>query len=159
MIELNVIGLMIDPSSNAPVVVLRESAGERVMPIWIGQMEALSIQSALENETPPRPMTHDLMTNMIRRLGATMTSVEISDLKDSTFFALLRLDRGGEQIAMDSRPSDAIALAVRFGARIYTYEEVLSQVKLPESAGGGDKDKWSEVLGSLGPESFGKYKM
>jgi bifunctional DNase/RNase len=159
MIEVNVAGLMVDPSNNAPVVVLRESGGERVLPIWIGPVEALAIQSGLENAAPPRPMTHDLLCEVIKKMGGLVTRVEVSDLQDSTFFAIVHIDRGGEQIMLDSRPSDAIAAAVRFSARIFVAEQVFEKAHHSEDGSSGDKDKWGELLANLGPEAFGKYKM
>jgi bifunctional DNase/RNase len=160
MIEVNVAGLMVDPSNNAPVVILREVGGGRALPIWIGPVEALAIQSGLESAVSQRPMTHDLLCDVIRRMGGAVEKVEVNDLRDNTFFALVHIDRGGERIAIDSRPSDAIAAAVRFQARIFVDDGVFekAQVPSPKDDGGG-KDKWDELLAGLGPEAFGKYKM
>ena len=157
MREVNVLGIMMDPSNGTPVVVLKECDGGRVLPIWIGPMEALAIQGGLENQTPPRPMTHDLMFETIRRLGAMVPTVEITDIKESTFYARILMDRGGEKIWVDSRPSDAIALAVRFGSRIYAGEEVLEKTKTPGTS--EEADRWTEVLENLDAQAFGKYKV
>jgi bifunctional DNase/RNase len=157
MKEVNVLGIMMDPTNGTPVVVLREGEGGRMLPIWIGPMEALAIQSGLENQTPPRPMTHDLLCEAVRRLGATVMSVEITDIKENTFYARVQMDRGGEKIWIDSRPSDAIAMAVRFGARIYADESVFEKARKPGSK--DEADKWTEVLENLDPQAFGKYKV
>ena len=160
MIEVNVLGLMLDPSNSAPVVVLKEVDGEKVLPIWIGPVEAFAIQNGLEHSTPPRPMTHDLLCDMIKKMGGTVMKIEVTDLKDNTFYALIHVDRDGEQITIDSRPSDAIAVSVRCSARIFVDESVFDKVRRPGGKDGeeGD-DKWEKLLADLSPEAFGKYKM
>jgi len=158
MVEVNVAGLMLD-SSNMPVVLLREKNGERVLPIWIGPMEAMAIQTGLENSTPARPMSHDLICSVIRGMGGVVSSIEVNDLKDDTFFALVHIDRGGENIVIDSRPSDAIAISVRFNSKIFVAVEVFDKMHSPDSGSKAEKDKWAELLENLGPEAFGKYKM
>ena len=160
MIEVNVLGLMLDPSNSAPVVVLKQVDGEKVLPIWIGPVEAFAIQNGLEHSTPPRPMTHDLLCDMIKRMGGSVVKIEVNDLKDSTFFALIHIDRDGEQIVIDSRPSDAIAVSVRCNARIFVDEAVFDKVKKPDAKEGEEgEDKWEKLLTDLSPDAFGKYKM
>ncbi|MBI5529479.1 MAG: bifunctional nuclease family protein [Deltaproteobacteria bacterium] len=160
MIEVNVLGLMVDPSNNSPVVVLKEVNGEKILPIWIGPVEAFAIQNGLEHSTPPRPMTHDLLHNVIGRMGGAVQKIEVNDLKDNTFYALIHVDRDGEKIVIDSRPSDAIALSVRCSARIFVDESVFEKLTKPEGKEGEEGgDKWEKLLANLSPEAFGKYKM
>src|SRR5215212_8955172 len=112
LIEMSIKGLMVDPISNMPIVILRDLDNQRVLPIWVGPVEANAIALQIENVSPPRPMTHDLLKNVLAELGATLTRVIIADLRENTFYAYLELDRGGETILIDSRPSDAIALSL-----------------------------------------------
>lgn len=160
MIEVNVLGLMLDPSNQAPVVVLKSVEGEKVLPIWIGPVEAFAIQNGLEHSAPPRPMTHDLTCDVIKRLGGKVTRVEVTDLKDSTFYALIHIDRDGEMLVIDARPSDAIAISVRCDARIFVDESVFDKVRKPDGKDGEEgEDKWGKLLADLTPDAFGKYKM
>src|SRR6186997_3019961 len=128
-IEMTIKGLMIDPITNLPIILLRDREGQRVLPIWVGASEANAIALQLENITTPRPMTHDLLRNMINELDARVTRVVINDLRDSTFFAQIRLLVGGKTLEVDARPSDAIALALRTEAPIFVAQSVLDQAQ------------------------------
>ncbi len=123
--EVKVRGLILDPTNNSPVVILKDVASEAMLPIWIGVFEANAIAMEIEKGVPPRPMTHDLLKNVIAQLGATVERVVITDLRDSTFYAVIILDVGGEKVIVDSRPSDAIALALRTDSPIFVAEHVM----------------------------------
>jgi bifunctional DNase/RNase len=162
MIRMNVQGLTIDPSSNSPILILKEFEGEQTLPIWIGLLEATAIASELEKVSFSRPMTHDLLRHVIEGLGFQVQRVEVCDLKDNTFYALLHLMGPGGERVIDSRPSDAIALALRTEAPIFVAEKVLLESQSavrPEGEGADSEEKWKEVLESMDPEDFGKYKM
>ncbi len=158
--EMVIKGLMVDPVTNMPIVILRDKDGERVLPIWVGIFEANAIALQIENVATPRPMTHDLLRNVIRDLNGAVMKVVVSDLKDTTFFALIYVDVGGEVVAIDARPSDAIALALRTQAPIFVEDHVIDSAKSvdlkPEAA---DADRLQRWLESLDPEELGKYKM
>jgi uncharacterized protein len=159
-IEMVIKGLMIDPITNMPIVILRDKEGQRVLPIWVGAFEANAIALQIENVDTPRPMTHDLLRNVIRDLKAAVEKIVVSDLKENTFYALIHLVVNGEPLAIDSRPSDAIALALRTSAPIYVEEHVIDHAKTvdlaPEKAGTERLQKWLE---NLDPDELGKYKM
>jgi hypothetical protein len=158
--EMVIKGLMVDPVTNMPIVILRDKEGERVLPIWVGIFEANAIALQIENVATPRPMTHDLLRNVIRDMNGIVEKIVVSDLKDTTFFALIYLQIGGEVVAIDARPSDAIALALRTQAPIFVEDHVIDNAKAvdfkPESA---DSDRLQRWLESLDPEELGKYKM
>jgi bifunctional DNase/RNase len=164
LVPMSIKGLMLDPVSNAPIVVLKDDEDKFFLPIWVGIFEANAIALQLENIATPRPMTHDLLRNMIAELDARVTRIVINDLRDSTFFAQIRLliNRGGgdRMLEIDARPSDAIALALRTEAPIYVAQSVLEQAQTLSPEGGDDSDekvkKWFE---NLSPEDLGKYKM
>lgn len=161
-VEMTIKGLMVDPVHSVPIVVLQERAGERVLPIWVGHMEASAILSQIENLAPPRPMTHDLLRNLIEDLDAQVDRVVVHDLRENTFYALIHLARNGEPIAIDARPSDAIALALRSRAPIYVEESVLESASTADTGkekGDEDLAKLQRWLESLGPDDLGKYKM
>ena len=159
-IEMSIKGLMVDPITNAPIVLLRDEAGGRVLPIWVGVFEANAIALQVENITPPRPMTHDLLRQIILDLKGDVERIAITDLKDSTFYALIHLRVGGELVLVDSRPSDAIALALRVKAPIFVEEMVLEQAKAVETGvERPDADRLQRWLESLDPDDLGKYKM
>jgi bifunctional DNase/RNase len=150
-------GLGVESRSGTPVILLREPQSDTRIPIWIGQQEAMAIAAELEEVTPPRPLTHDLMITFIRHVGFQIEYVEISDLKDGTFYAEIRLVRGDELITLDSRPSDAIALAVRVGCKLRVNERVLTEL----GKGGtpsSDEERWTELARSLTADDFGKFK-
>jgi bifunctional DNase/RNase len=159
--EVTVAGVTVDPLTKSPIVVLREPESGNVVPIWIGLLEANAISLALEGTEPPRPMTHDLIKFILQATGSELQSVEITDIRDSTYFALLHIEGNGESVNVDARPSDAIALALRCGARILVSETVLAQSSIPvlSSAEGEEKDKLTELLEKMDPEQFSKYKM
>ena len=159
-IEMTIKGLMIDPITNMPIIILRDENGQRVLPIWVGVFEANAIALQVENISPPRPMTHDLLRQVIGDLKGTVVRVVITDLKDSTFYAVIHLDVAGDLVLVDSRPSDAIALALRAKAPIFVEETVLEQAKSVESgAERPDADRLQRWLESLDPDELGKYKM
>ena len=160
MIRMIVHGLTIDPATNSPILILKEPEGERTLPIWIGLLEATAIASELEKVSFSRPMTHDLLRNVIGHLGYSVSRVEVTDLKDNTFFALVHLLGAGGETGLDSRPSDAIALALRSEAPIFVAEKVLERAGATGT--GEDEDaeqKWKEMLESMDADDFGKYKM
>jgi bifunctional DNase/RNase len=161
-IEMSIKGLSVDPITNMPIIVLRETEGERVLPIWVGVFEANAIALQIESVQTPRPMTHDLLKSVIDELGGRLERVVVSELKDNTFYATLRLRTQRGALVVDARPSDAIALALRSGARIYVEEAVIQGARsLDESSSAPDSgikrvQKWLE---SLSDEELGKYKM
>ena len=159
-IEMTIKGLMVDPITNMPIIVLRDDAGERVLPIWVGVFEANAIALQIENVATPRPMTHDLLKNVIADLNATVQKVVVSDLKDNTFYALIHLTLNGEALAVDARPSDAIALALRARAPIFVEDNVIDHAKTIDFASEKtDSERLQRWLESLDPEELGKYKM
>src|SRR3982751_2651979 len=129
LIPMAIKGLMLDPVSNSPIVVLKDDAEKFFLPIWVGIFEANAIALQLESVSTPRPMTHDLLKNMIGELDARVTRVVINDLRDSTFFAQIRLVSGERTLELDARPSDAIALALRTEAPIFVAQTVLDQAQ------------------------------
>ena len=165
-ILMNVGGLTLDPGTKTPIVILKDSENKLNLPIWIGLLEATAIATELEGIKMARPMTHDLLRNMIGELGATVECIEISDLRDNTYFAVIHILVDGAPRAIDSRPSDAISLALRVKSPIYVAKRVLeaSSVLQADEEGGEtnlsnvSRDKWSEILEKLDPDDF-KYKM
>ena len=162
MLEMKVNGLAIDPSTNMPIVILKDLEEERALPIWVGIFEANAIALEMESVPTPRPMTHDLIKNILEETEATVLRIVVNDLKDNTFYAEIYLSLNGNEVAIDSRPSDAIALALRVDAPIYVAKKVLDEARSidltdPELA--DDKEKWKEWLEDLRPEDFGKYEM
>ena len=129
-IEMSIKGLMVDPITNMPIVILRDKDGQKVLPIWVGIFEANAIALQIENIATPRPMTHDLLRNVIQDLRATVQKVVVCDLQENTFYALIYLGLNGGTVAIDARPSDAIALAVRVEAPIFADEEVLTDASI-----------------------------
>jgi bifunctional DNase/RNase len=160
LIEMTIKGLMVDPITNTPIVILKDKQGERVLPIWVGVPEANAIALQIENVATPRPMTHDLLRNIISDLDGRVDRVVVSDLKDNTFYAIIHLTVRGERIAVDSRPSDAIALALRTRSPILVEEAVIDNAKTADFASEkADNDQLQKWLESLDPEELGKYKM
>ena len=159
-IEMTIKGLMVDPVTNMPIIILRDEAGDRVLPIWVGIFEANAIALQIENVATPRPMTHDLLRNVIQDLDGTVQKVVVSELKENTFFAVIHLVVRGEAVLIDARPSDAIALALRTKAPIYVEEDVIDNAKAldgtPERTDSERLQKWLESLDS---DDLGKYKM
>ncbi len=159
-IEMSIKGLMVDPITSAPIVLLRDEAGTRMLPIWIGVFEANAIALQVENVAPPRPMTHDLLKQVIGDLRGHVERVVVTDLREGTFYAMIHLRVDEHLVLVDSRPSDAIALALRAKAPIFVEEAVLEQAKTTESGSERpDADKLQQWLESLDPDDLGKYKM
>jgi len=160
LIEMTIKGLMVDPITNMPIVILKDKEGERVLPIWVGIFEANAIALQIENIATPRPMTHDLLRNIITDLDGQVDRVVVSDLKDNTFFAIIHLTVKGEAVVVDARPSDAIALALRTRAPILVDETVIDNAKTVDFASErADSDRLQKWLESLDPDDMGKYKM
>jgi len=159
-IEMVIKGLMVDPVTNMPIVVLRDREGSRVLPIWVGVFEANAIALQIENIATPRPMTHDLLRNVIADLSGRVERVVVSDLRDNTFYAMIYVAMGSDLVAVDARPSDAIALALRTQAPIFVEESVIDHAKgLDIAQDRGDTDRLQRWLESLDPDELGKYKM
>jgi bifunctional DNase/RNase len=159
-IEMTIKGLMIDPITNMPIVILKDKEGNRILPIWVGIFEANAIALQIENIATPRPMTHDLLKNVLGDLQANVQKIVVCELKDNTFYAMIYLDRDGKLIAVDSRPSDAIALALRTKSPIYVEESVVESAKGMDLAKETtDSEKLQKWLEGLNPEDLGKYKM
>jgi bifunctional DNase/RNase len=163
-VRMKVFGLTIDPLTNSPIMILKDMEGDKTVPIWIGLLEATAIASELENIKFSRPMTHDLMKNLMDHLGVKLAKVEICDLRDNTFFALMYMILQGKEFSVDARPSDAIALALRAEAPIYVEEQVILKSKdvdlgTKEEIQTEESKKWTDILESLSPDDFGKYKM
>jgi uncharacterized protein len=159
-VEMKIRGLMMDPVTNMPIVILRDVSGNSVLPIWVGVYEANAIALEIEKVSTPRPMTHDLIKSLLLGLNTAMRKVVVSELKDDTFYAVIWLDRGGEIISVDSRPSDALALALRLDCPIYVEETVLKSSS--KAANASDKDNKEELkrwLDGLNDEDLGRYKM
>jgi uncharacterized protein len=159
-IEMSIKGLIPDPITNMPIIVLREVSGQRVLPIWVGVFEGNAIHIQMENVQPPRPMTHDLLKAVIDHLGGRLERVVICDLKDNTFYATLHVGSTRGELKIDARPSDAIALALRVGSRVFVEESVIQSARSvemsQESMDIGRLQKWLE---GLTDDDLGKYKM
>ena len=153
-------GLMMDPVTNMPIVILKDTTGNAILPIWVGVYEANAIALEIEKVQTPRPMTHDLIKNVLLGLNARVQKVVVTELKEDTFYAAIWLERNGSAIAIDSRPSDALALALRTDAPIFVEEEVLKSSKISstvsEKVGTEELRRWLE---NLGEDDLGKYKM
>jgi bifunctional DNase/RNase len=159
-IEMTIKGLMVDPITNMPIIILRDTDGQKVLPIWVGIFEANAIALQIENIATPRPMTHDLLKNVISDLKATVQKIVVCDLKENTFFALVYIGVNGDTIAIDARPSDAIALALRARAPIFVEESVIENAKTVDfTSEKPDADRLQKWLESLDPDELGKYKM
>jgi uncharacterized protein len=159
-LEVKIRGLMMDPMTNMPVVVLKETQGSGVLPIWVGVYEANAIALEIEKVQTPRPMTHDLLKNVLNGLNVRVQRVVVCDLKEDTFYALIWMERDGQIISMDSRPSDALALALRLDCPIYVDDQVLKSSKITgvtaEKSSNEELRKWLE---NLNDEDLGRYKM
>lgn len=157
---MTISAIAVDSLTKSPVVILKEVGGERTLPIWIGLLEANAIASELEGVKFPRPMTHDLLKNVMESTDVKVNKVEVCDLKDNTYFALIHITHNGKEISIDARPSDALALSLRVNAPIFVAEEVISkstQIDLeaePEDKSEQGK-KWQEILGKMNPKDFG----
>lgn len=159
-IEMTIKGLMVDPITNMPIIILRDETGQRVLPIWVGIFEANAIALQIENVATPRPMTHDLLRNVIEDLRGVVQRIVVSDLKDNTFYAHIHIQVGEDLVAVDSRPSDAIALALRTKAPIFVEESVIDNAKAIDfGSERADTERLQKWLENLDPDELGKYKM
>jgi uncharacterized protein len=151
---------MVDPSTNAPIVLLKDVSGEAVLPIWVGPVEATAIWLEVEKTSTTRPMTHDLLKNLIHGLNAEVQRIVVTELKDDTFYAVIWMEQNGEAVALDARPSDAIALALRTDCPIYVSEDVLKVAKvIPNTADSASAEELRRWLENLNDEDMGRYKM
>jgi hypothetical protein len=159
LVEMTVKGLALDPMSNMPIIILKDLEDKKALPIWVGIFEANAIALELEKIHTPRPMTHDLIKNIFEGLGVAVKRIVVNDLKDNTFYAILELNVNGNQVTIDSRPSDAIAIALRVGAPIFVSEKVIQGAKSVDITDEEEADKLKQWLENLKPEDFGKYNM
>jgi bifunctional DNase/RNase len=162
--KANIAGLTMDPTTNTPIIILKTEAEDHAIPIWIGLLEATSIASALQNVSFERPMTHDLFKAFSDKMGVSVGSIEVCDLKNNTFYARINFVTNDGTFSMDSRPSDAIAIALRFQAPIFVDDAVIDKSKhfdaeATPSDTSEEGKKWAEYLEGLSPEDFGKYKV
>ena len=162
-VKMKVGGITMDPFSNMPIVILKDLNDKYAIPIWIGVYEASAIAAKLEDMELERPLTHDLLTNILTTLNAEVSRIEVYDIKDNTYYANIFFLSNGDEIVIDSRPSDAIALALRTDASIFVHKKVIDMsrtIDIGEDDKNKTKDeKWAEILEGLNPEDFGKYKM
>ena len=159
-IEMKIRGLMMDPVTNMPIVVLKDIKGPAVLPIWVGIYEANAIALEMEKVTTPRPMTHDLIKNLLLGLETRVRKVVVNELRDDTFYAVIWLEQDGEVITIDSRPSDALALALRVDCPIFVEDEVLKNSKVSSAASDKvDNEELRKWLENLNDEDIGRYKM
>lgn len=159
-VEMKIRGLMMDPVTNMPIVVLKDVSGDSVLPIWVGVYEANAIALEIEKVTTPRPMTHDLIKNLLLGLETQVHKIVVNELRDDTFFAVIWMEREGKIISMDSRPSDALAIALRLDCPIYVEEEVLKTSKMANStADRVSSEELRKWLEGLNDEDLGRYKM
>ena len=160
MVQMEIKGLMLDPASKTPIVLLHDPDGSRYLPIWIGVFEANAIALTMEGLEPPRPMTHDLLHSSLQLMGARVRKVTISDLKENTFYAVISIQGPGGEHAIDSRPSDAIALALRAEAPIFAHRTVLESAQAADfSSKLSDEEKLKKWLEEAQEEDFGEYEM
>lgn len=159
MIKMDIGGLGFDPRNLSPLVLLRDEEERNFLPIWIGIFEAAAIAMELQGFSPPRPMTHDLLCSVIEKFGGKVVRVVINDVKDNTFFALIEVEtKDNQKLQIDSRPSDALAIAVRTGAEIYVAEGVMMQAKLVNAEKDAEETKkFKEFVENLKPEDFTRY--
>ena len=156
--EMKVSGIAIDPFTNTPIIILKDLNGDKMLPIWIGFMEASSIAMELEKTPRLRPLTHDLLKNILDDLDYKVSKVELTDLKDNTYYATIHLKKMDDVHILDSRPSDAIAIAIRTSSQIFVHESVIESSKQIQAID-EDKEKLAEMLDKIPPGDFGKYKM
>jgi len=162
--KMNIAGIAMDPASNTPIILLKSDENDQVVPIWIGLLEATSIASAMKNIKFDRPMTHDLFKNFADRMEIRVTRIEVSDIKDNTYYAIIHFDSPEGTFKMDARPSDAIAIALRYEAPVFVDDKVItkSQDTAPDAELGDESEegqKWADYLKNLSPDDFGKYKV
>ncbi len=156
LIEMTLAGVRIELPSNSPIVLLREADGDRYLPIWIGQPEAAAIALALQGVVTPRPMTHDLLKNILDEMAVQVSNIVITELREGTFYAVINMQRNGASYEISSRPSDAIALAVRLGCKILASEDVLAEasILIPDGDEEEEVEKFREFLENVNPEDF-----
>ena len=159
-VEMKIRGLMPDPVTNMPIVILKDSSGETVLPIWVGVYEANAIALEIEKVSTPRPMTHDLIKNVLTGLDAAVHRVVVTELKEDTFYAVIWLERDGQVVSIDSRPSDALALALRVDCPIFVDDEVLKSSKLAANLSSRATDEeLRKLLEGMNDDDLGRYKM
>ena len=158
-VEVRIRGLMMDPVTNMPMIVLKDVSGEAVLPIWVGIFEANAIALEIEKSATPRPMTHDLLRNALRAFEAHVTRVVVSDLRDDTFFAVIWLERNGEIMTLDARPSDALALAMRSDCAIFVSRAVMETARNQGKGRDVNSEELRRWLEGLGDDDMGRYKM
>ena len=161
MVEMKVEGLTLDPLNNMPIIILKDSTGSKALPIWVGYFEANAIALEIEQVSTPRPMTHDLLKNLIQNMKAEVNHILVNELKDNTFYAVISLVYGDITLTIDSRPSDAIALALRTKSPIFVEEKVIDDAKSldlpdPEKTKTADDKQWKNWLENIKPDDFGK---
>ncbi|MDY6792674.1 MAG: bifunctional nuclease family protein [Thermodesulfobacteriota bacterium] len=162
--KVSIAGLTVDPASNTPIIILKSEHNDHTVPIWIGLLEATAIASALQGVAFDRPMTHDLFKNFSEMLNIAVSKVEVCDIKDSTYFARIHFASREKVFSMDARPSDAIAIALRFNAPIFIDDKVIEKSKSGDGAAevvdqSSEGKKWAEYLEKLSPKDFGKFKV
>ncbi len=157
-VEMKIRGLMLDPVTNTPIVILKDS-GDTVLPIWVGVYEANAIALEIEKVSTPRPMTHDLIKNVLAGLDAQVHKVVVTELKEDTFYAVIWMESEGRIISVDSRPSDALALALRVDCPIFVEDEVLKTSKKAASSAETSSEEMRKFLENLGDEDLGRWKM
>jgi len=159
-VEMRIRGLLMDPVTNTPIVILKDAKSDTVLPIWVGIYEANAIALEIEKVSTPRPMTHDLIKNVLTGLDAHVHKVVVTELKEDTFYAVIWMEREGRVISVDSRPSDALALALRVDCPIYVDDEVLKNSKKAQSASDpATSEELRKWLEGLNDEDLGKYRM
>jgi bifunctional DNase/RNase len=159
-VEMQIRGLMMDPLTNMPVVVLMDTSGEAVLPIWVGPFEANAISEELEKGARPRPTTHDLLLNITRGLNAVVRRVVVTEMRNDTYFAVIWMEQAGETVAIDARPSDAIALAMRWYCPVYASRAVLESAKqIVEAPANLNPEEMRKLLENLNDDDLGRYKM
>ena len=159
-VEMKIRGLMMDPVTNMPIVVLKDLNGNTILPIWVGIYEANAIALEIEKVSTPRPMTHDLIKTLLLGLGTGIRKVVVSELKDDTFYAVIWLDKDGDLISVDSRPSDALALALRMDCPIFVDERVLKNAKVSSAlTERNSNEQLRNYLEGLSDDDLGRYKM
>jgi uncharacterized protein len=159
-VEMKIRGLMMDPVTNMPIVILKDQGSDTVLPIWVGVYEANAIALEIEKVTTPRPMTHDLLKNLLIGLETTVQKIVVTELRDDTFYAVIWLEREGQAISIDARPSDALALALRMDCLIFVENEVLKSSKQATATSDRvNSDELRKYLENLGEDDLGRYKM
>src|SRR6266566_5788129 len=158
-VEMKIRALLMDPVTNTPIVILKDSGGDTVLPIWVGVYEANAIALEIEKVSTPRPMTHDLIKNVLAGLDAHVHKVVVTELKEDTFYAVIWMERDGRIISVDSRPSDALALALRVDCPIFVEDEVLKTSKKAANSAEATSEEMRKFLENLGDEDLGRWKM